>query len=176
MERARIGSVVLVLALLGCAEGTTLAVDLKTDFIPTVDFIGTRVTVVDTELPPVAEFAFGGDILEGHRVAELLDVPLGNHLVSVELLDDRGLVVHDQQLSVQLDGPTAVTMLVTRSCQGIFCEDGLTCVGGACVDPSCSEEGADCEGACTEASECEGDTGECMGFACISNFCFVSHP
>lgn len=165
----------IVLATLGCTgQGVDLAVDMRTDLIPSIDFVGTTVRLVDAPAGEQMRFAFGTDIVEGFRVAEFSGLDPGTHDVEVDIVAPSGVVVMTRRLRVDLSVSSVVTVLATRDCLDVVCTDGLTCIGGRCMSSSCYAENLDaCEASCADASECEGDTGECGAAVCSSGQCFV---
>ncbi len=174
------------LALAGCAlivgcepAPLTLVVDLRTDFVPGLEFA--RVTVGRADERDAETIARRGDLtfLDGVRVAEMHGLARGTHRVRVSLLAEDGRLVADRPVLVDLSASTAVTVVVTRDCFGVVCpppdEPELqSCFGGVCADPRClyGEEGC--------PVECELDA-DCMNLAacsrarCELGLCFYEH-
>jgi hypothetical protein len=175
MDVRRAGWVVLFL-LAGCTSGNELAVDVRTDLVPGVEFDGVRVTVEGQA--PVERLARSGeDYGAPRRVAELTGLAPGRHVFQVELVQD-GRPVLQRRVSVRLEGNLIVVVVLSRDCRGVMCpRDGddpteTECLGGRCVDPSCSEvDPALCGDAeCTGASDCA-PSAACVMPACVEGAC-----
>ncbi|MEZ4337536.1 MAG: hypothetical protein R3B82_13030 [Sandaracinaceae bacterium] len=159
------------LLLTGCATETLLVVDVRTDFVPGVEF-----TLVQTEVaggPTVRTPAdANADYVASQRAAEVTGLAEGMQRVTVSLFDD-GRLVTTRDVLVEVRGSVAVTVLLSRDCGGVVCsEPDSTCVGGVCADPRCSEEASEfCPDAeCAVDGDCtSGDA--CFAPACYGGFC-----
>lgn len=143
----------------GCASGDgLLLVDLRTDLVPGVDFDRVEVVagVVSTgrSLTPDAATE---DWTRGVRVGELPLVE-GRHEVEVRLAS-RGDSVLSRLLSVEIEGRTGVTLLLSRECRDVICGADETCLAGQCVDPACV---SGTESICGFVPECRADA-DCGG-------------
>ncbi len=163
--------------LAACApEPLTLAVDLRTDFVPGMEFTA---VVTELEAVEVGEVpAERGDraFLDGIRVAELRAVPSGTHHVRVSVRDANGGSLAERPVIVDLDTSTAVTVVMTRDCFGVVCpppEDPelVSCFGGTCADPRCLYGEAGCPVECEVASDCAALTA-CTRARCEVGVCF----
>lgn len=122
--------------------------------MPGLEFDGVFVTLEDTRLDHVITTQ---DYFGGVEVARFDG--LRNELVQVEVsLTQDGEVVVSRLVRVEIDGTTGVTVLVTRDCRSVTCDDAVatTCLGGQCVDPRCVEETPELcrDDACSDASDC----------------------
>lgn len=167
------------LAIPACGEEPgLLLVDLKSDLLP-----GAEVTSVDLELrvagvtgTPVTvdtDVEAGADLLAGVRLAELA-ADTGTYELIVSLRDASAEVLLERRVVVEVRGSTGVTVLATRSCQGVVCDDATTCVAGQCVDPRCTPEAPE---TCLPeqcASDVDCATNECVTATCGQGACFAS--
>lgn len=163
-----------------CDPGTaTLIVDLKTDWVGGVEVAMAEVVIDDGEHTDQRPLRLEDDLAGGLRVAELHDLPHGNHRVSLTLRAPNGAVVATRRALVSLRGPLAITLLVTRNCAGVTCDDPgrPECVDATCVPPECVEEDpAACEGStCETAADCSDGAVMCVEPTCSGGFC-ISAP
>jgi hypothetical protein len=102
-------------------------------------------------------------------VADFADIDRGLHLVEVRLLDSAGRTVAARRLRAQVEGRTAVQVLVGRDCLTVSCGAGETCARGTCVSEECNEELS--PDACSSV-ECMADT-DCdpLPVACATPTC-----
>jgi hypothetical protein len=174
----------------GCEQGSgSLAVDLRTDLVPGVEFIAAR-----TEILPPGQLGPGavGDpsvstpattidrYALGVRIAELSGLPLGTRGVRVRLVDASGATVVERVTLVPIEARSIVTIVITRDCRGVSCPrpadpaGATTCLGGRCVSPECRDTGDPFScGAyeCTSSAECIGDA--CADWECTAEgYCF----
>lgn len=160
-----------------------MAVDLRTDLLPDREFDAVQTELLTPghgEAPPIEVAASAeDDFLTGLRVAELPELPLGDHLLEVRLLlgDE---VVSTRPLRVVLRDSVAVTVLVTRECAGVACPapDGdpsaTACLAGRCVDAGCTPQTPELcpEPACREAADCAA-AASCATATCEEGACLV---
>lgn len=169
--------ILLFLALWGCdSGGATLVLDLRTDWVAGREFNRVRIDVLDSNgdrIDGAQRNALASDrFLDGERIAEI-DLGHGQDEVLVEttLMGSDGLSVI-QRTRVQTSAAVqAVTVLITRSCESIRCEQpGMTaCIGGTCVPESCgSEEGA---ASCPVTDRCIADANCVASPACVLPRC-----
>src|SRR5688572_2348076 len=143
------GAIIAVaLCCTGCeTAGSTLVVEVKTDWVAGVEF--TRVTTAVDEGPPRApgashEARFGDDYIGGVRVAELA-VGAGNGLeqrtLLTQLWDREGRLVAARQTRVMLDEGMVVVKVVIARVESPRCANDSECTSGAsCAEPVCVEE------------------------------------
>lgn len=174
--------------LAACSATPRLTVDVKTDYLPTTDFVR-----VQTELSPTA-FAGAGTTgtvrtdavhagaryLDGVRVAELEGV-VGDTWIRVSLQRADGAVVAQRTVSLHTAGNYALTVPLSRSCGGITCPPAggdpaqSTCSGGQCVDPRCTADNPSYCGhpQCRVPADC-GVHGDCGESACVDGVCLTA--
>lgn len=169
-----------VLALPACSAGNTraLSVDLRTDYVPGLEFVAVRVdALVDrpdggsTTAATQDHAALETDaFVTGLRVADL-SLPIGDYHVRARLLAASGAVVAERVSQVHFAGNLAITLVVTRSCRTVVCAAGQACSGGVCVDPMCLAGG--CTPQCTSDTSCR-PVATCATGRCVSGTCFSS--
>lgn len=175
-----------MLMVAGCASEGELVVDLVTDLRPGVEIVS---AVAEVYAGPQRGEVIGAtaprpmtadlDLVGGTRVGQLSGVPFGAHLVRVSLQDAAGEEVAEGLVVVSLDAPArAVTVRVTRDCLDVSCPgDGsptaVACLGGACVEPTCSPETPETcpEPECAADADCPSD--RCVVGRCEMGVCFA---
>jgi hypothetical protein len=159
---------ILLLASCGGEEQVELLVELRTDYAPGAEFTGVRTELADTGRSADFVATREDDFFAGVRVAELGGVSPGQRLVRVSLLGADGALA-TRDVRVDHERSFALTVVMTRDCEGVSCGDGETCVGGRCADVSCSEENP----AACPAAECSG-AGDCpMAAGCATSRCIT---
>lgn len=176
-------------SLAGCGSDTVeLAVDLKTDLRPGVEFASVKTELSSTPFDGAAttnirqamrDGAAATDFVRGARVAEYADVAKGSAYVRVTLLDARAGVVIARTTHVTLSDDYALTVLVTRDCASVECPVPggdpalVACVGARCVLPDCTPDTpAQCgDRECTEDLDCASAVG-CVRSRCVDGECF----
>lgn len=180
VEVVRRGVVALVLLAMsaGCDSPPMLVLDVRTDFVPGVEFHGAQM-VVDGMAPEYSAIeGVPAEFLAGAHVGEFTDLELGPHEIRVRLIRGTSIVA-ERLIVVDLSEPMVVTAVFTRSCAGASCPDGgdpaaTECVGGRCVAPACTPEtpSACPPAACATAAECAGvqpcSEAICAGGVCLS--------
>ncbi|MAQ16104.1 MAG: hypothetical protein CMN30_15105 [Sandaracinus sp.] len=171
-----------------CADPASfdVRVDVRTDYRPGRDFVGTKTTIVpmagDAGTDVEAEERLGteGDFLAGERIANFSGLGPGIHLVSVSLIGSGGEVVSSRRVSADVRGSSTVTVVITQSCRDQVCpaegdDDSLTeCAGGRCVDPRCSPEAPElCGDRCESDGECPAASA-CTRGVCTDGTCLVA--
>jgi hypothetical protein len=158
-------------------EPVELSVDLRTDYVPGMEFAEVRV-----DLPADGQFAEhtveGGSYVEGRRVAELVSEPRDRRIVRLSLLEGDGSVLASREVIVDHGEDLAITVTISRDCAAVSCESPgsavASCLGGRCVDPTClTGEEPECEepqcladGDCASAVDCA--EGICRGGTCLA--------
>lgn len=155
-----------------------MLIDLKSDLVPGVELVDVRVTLLDTdtdiELEPIA-VARDANVAEGVRIARVegLD-PSPARRIRVVAHDVLGEEVTRQTIVVVNRDDAATTVMITRDCRGVTCEDANTrCLGSRCVDETCltgAEESCP-EPACSTAADCGGGFAECASSQCVDGVC-----
>jgi hypothetical protein len=167
--------------LLACGEpGSVVVVDVLTDYRAGLDFESIEVVAqgLDDE-PRVARRAVTLSAVDGQleelRAAELEGIARGSLRLDVRLRRADGEVLVTRGLIATVDGPLAVTVLLTRSCRDRTCgSDELACLASQCVDPRCETLGAG-EGCgvadCAADADCASAgcaVGRCVAGACVT--------
>ncbi len=153
-----LGTTCIVLGALsagGCSSNPGMVVDLRTDFVPGVEFHEVRTRVSRGGLPATEAGWTNTELLEhlginyidGEHVADYSKIGKGLFAVRVELLDGAGRPVAQGRELVEVKTATqAVTVVITRDCRGVQCPgagdspSSVACLGGRCVDPQCTPE------------------------------------
>jgi len=168
----------LLLALaIGCQGGSfTVAVELKTDLAPGIEFTEVEISLGSFITPPhLAESS--ADYIAGVRLADIGDVTAGTHLLTAVVKNGTEVVIV-RRVRVDVDGNQGVTVIVTRDCRGVTCPtaadpSATACLSGRCVDEGCSPENPDaCPApACTADVDCVATAacaiGHCESGACL---------
>ena len=174
----RLGALLYVVAI-ACSppDEALLLVTVKTDLVPGREFTavhteldrGGAVRTLDLPATPMDDF------IEGHRVAEIGGLEPGPAAVRVELRDADGRVVLARNASLEVDGTTGLTLVFSRTCQGVVCPapdgdpDATECVGARCVTPECTD--ASClPSPCSSDGECA-DRASCTRALCVEGVC-----
>jgi len=171
------------LLLCGCTERSLLVVELLSDLVPGEEVVRADLQVTSADGGPVhrAETALTGGStgrapIDGLRLAEIADLPVGAYRLHVDLIGPDGAVVLERDVAVRLSsGSLAVTVVMTRDCVGVTCDDtspsASTCVAGRCASPECTPETPEfCEPECS-ASSCPAPPGGCAVAMCVEGAC-----
>jgi hypothetical protein len=174
-------SLLLILIVSACGDdGPELLVDVRTDYVAGEEFVAVR-TTLDSGRELSTPALFGQDFLGGVRVADYDGVFGERVLLTTTLVTVRGEEVVARGTRVTLSGQsTGVTVLISRSCEGVLCpgpgDDPAfeACFGGRCVEPACSAENASACGdpECTSDGECTSPVGCAIG-RCVAGSCLV---
>lgn len=175
-------------ACMSCAdEEAELSIDLRTDYVPNLEFTDVRIRLRQAgELRDDWHRVGDGDYVRGQRISRFRSVARGPVELDVELYGPDGATLLRRPASVFFAGATTVTLVLTRSCEGVSCAEGLACSGSRCVDAECTPEtpercGDGCEltpctpmNACA-ASQCTSE-GACLyearpGFCDSTEYC-----
>lgn len=158
-------------------SGSELYVELQTDFVQGEEIVGAATILQTGDRPRRLERLFrrDEDLTAGVRLAEFDSLESGSHTLEIELLGPDGDVVVRRPVRVEVSASTVATVLFTRSCRGVTCEDeqASACLGGACVPAECTRERADACGevGCASDAECVTDSpcaaGVCHDGACL---------
>lgn len=197
MRAVVVGCVVSLCVALGLCPGCAcsapnVSVDLRTDLVPTGQFVRVETTLrstsvgdafaLDAGATPLRQTAHnvgsGDDYIAGVRIAELGALARGAYRLQVSLLDAHASVVASRRVDVSVQGDTAITVVVTRNCIGVTCppstDPALTeCVDDRCVDPRCSASTPQFCGTptCTHDSDCHASG--CGRASCAGGVCLV---
>ncbi len=174
----RLAAAILLAALASCGGGDSqsLVVNLRTDFVPRVEFSEARVFIVhpDGREEVQSHTAANGDYARGRRVGLFENLSSGEFRARVELYAPDGRRVGQRSLAFSLNQFTNATVVITRSCAGIVCPNGddpsaTECSGGRCVPPECSPENPSACG----MGDCS-ESGDCVAASpCVEGICTV---
>ncbi|MBN8614188.1 MAG: fibronectin type III domain-containing protein [Deltaproteobacteria bacterium] len=166
----------LATLVLGCPSETPegLIVHVQTDLVP-----GLEIDRVSTEIDGdiVASSSLGpyDSLSRPTQVANAQGLPHGLRRVRVTLhYGPSTVAVRDVQ--VEFRGSLLVNVVVSRSCSGVVCDEGQTCVAGQCAEPSCAtgfatDPSIECPPAqCVMNDDCGGPTG-CVVPTCALGVC-----
>ncbi|MEM9863957.1 MAG: hypothetical protein AAF938_20325, partial [Myxococcota bacterium] len=165
--------------LMACGtDPVQLDVDLRTDFVPEVEFTGVQ-TALEREGAIVGEATREADAaanyVVGARVASFEDLRTGEYTISVRLLSRDATPVATRRISLRVGGNAASVILATRDCAGAVCpstgdpDDATECFAGQCVTTGCSLANPEECG----PSECALDADCAFAAACVSGACFA---
>ncbi len=180
----------LLLTLSCGTDAPSLQVDLRTDFVPGVEFAAIRtelsrfprsVGAQDLIDRVTIEVGVEDDLRDGARVADLAGRS-GTHWVYVELLTEDGEVLAQRPVSVELEGDLGILVILTRDCEGVECPNpggdpgSIACLAGECVDPRCRPGAIEfCGGTvgCGADRDCA-SFAECAEARCLDGVCFAA--
>lgn len=173
---ARPALLLFLLLSVACADdGSTVIVNLRTDYVPNVEFEQVRIFLAAAGVEGEDVLMHGArdtDYVLGQRIASFENVTPGEYRVRAELLAQNGRVVGQRSLAFTLSQSTSATVVITRNCTGVVCPGGTDpsateCSGGRCVQPECSPETplACGEAGCVESANCTGSA------ACAEGLC-----
>lgn len=163
---------VLLLFLSGCpGSARTLAIDLRTDYVPGVE-ASEAIIAVDGDEERTAALAIGDDLIDGVRVAEL-ELDSAQARVTVTLRQN-GRDVGERELIVELDENRVVTAVITRDCEGVSCPEA--CLNGQCVELGCTPETPErcpSSSVCSADDECAMPAVSCVASRCLAGACLA---
>jgi len=171
-------AILLPLLLGSCtSDRVELLVDLRTDLIP-----GREFTVVETTLEREGGDAVedgerglvsGEDTVAGVRIAEFSDLKPGRYRAVVRLRYESDVVI-ERPVDLELRESFAVTVLITRDCRNIACDDPgrEACLQGQCVAAGCAPESSDLcpDATCIADSDCP-ELASCAARSCADGAC-----
>lgn len=165
--------------LVGCADGLSLSVDVRTDFVPGPEFSAIRVTLVGEDNTNTVGAA--GDYLSGQRAIDLEGLEENTaRLVNVELLDSSGTVVAERSALLDHRVDRGITLALSRDCAGVMCPGAAAaaataCFGGRCTEPDCIDgtEPSCPEPECTVDTDCPA-LNACSTRRCIDTLCLYA--
>jgi hypothetical protein len=174
----------LVSVLVGCeSETLDIFVDLRTDWVPVVEFarVETELTLASREGEArVSSFDVepGADFIDGERIAELRDIPPGDHPLSVRLFTEERTILASQRLVLSVRRSFGTVVLITRACGLVDCPGPADpphftqCLDGVCVDERCTDSTPEyCPPPrCRDDTECVPEL-ECAVGICVRGVC-----
>lgn len=152
------------------ADADAAVVELRTDLVGGREFVGIRIEA-------------RSEAMEVHRVEvtvlERLDddyrvmvpLPPGAAELSASLMAPDGSTLIAGDVLADVRGATEVTMIFTRDCLGVVCDEGSTCIQGLCRAACGPDE--TCEGLCVADADCESPL-ECHAGSCREGRCFYA--
>lgn len=155
-----------------------MRVDLKTDYVPFVEFDAVRVQVDDGDVAVRFDHVVerSEDYLRGQRIDETT-TQAGQHALTLTLFRG-GIPVATRRVSAIVQAPiTVVTIVLTRNCQGVMCPNDNpaleSCLGGRCVDPRCTPQTPEFCPAdqCMSDAECAQPDVPCVEARCDEGVC-----
>lgn len=168
---------------MGCSAAgkSELTVDLRSDYLPAVDIDRVEVFLElgeGLERREEAVLTNADDLLGGFRVAEYDALRPGRYALRLSA-HAAGTTLATRRVSVDLQESLAITVVVSRSCEGVACPQSddpaiaTECIGGTCEPPECLPEApTSCLGACETDLDCPG-LGRCGTGLCIDTACYV---
>ena len=155
--------------------------DLRSDYRPSVDVDRVEVFLElgeGLERREEASLTNSDDLLGGHRVAEYDELAPGRYSLRLVVYRE-GTALVTRRVSVDLQDSLAITVVVSRSCEGVSCPQSgdpalaTECIGGTCEPPECLPESpTSCLGSCRVDLDCPG-LGRCGTGVCIETACYV---
>ena len=121
-------------SLSGCAERGTLIGEIETDLVAYVDFDAIWLQLDDAAPSSVSIPRAGSPLDHGARLERGLEP--GRHRVRV-WVSREGAEVVSRSAVLEVEGVTAVRFLLQRSCAGVVCDAGATCLNGTCALEGC---------------------------------------
>ncbi|MBO6938115.1 MAG: hypothetical protein JJ863_24315 [Deltaproteobacteria bacterium] len=161
-----------------CSESGLVRVNVRTDYLPDVEFDEVSLSVDDTDFVELVAVDGTQDFVAGVRIAEI-PVQGDEAFVRGRLTLD-GAVLAQRVVQVRVSSTNAVTLVFTRDCSGVSCpspsgsSEATQCEDGQCVAPDCSPETPEaCEGErCTANADCAAPIGACAEARCVDGACF----
>ncbi|MEC7523275.1 MAG: hypothetical protein VYE22_25570 [Myxococcota bacterium] len=166
----------LLCLVAGCSGPLELAVDLRTDYVPGLEVDAARVSwerVGGQGIGADTVALEGRDLVAGARLVDVRDLEPGAIDVIVTLLRG-GVEIASRRTRLEVRDHTAVTVVLTRDCEGVACEGASSeCVDGRCVPPECQPDAPERCGpaSCAAADDCEAPAVSCLQARCVSRVC-----
>ena len=164
----------LVALVLGCSsESASVRVDVRTDLVAGVEFTHATVTVTGSEERSISVQRVGEDWLDAARMVRFGEVESGATQVTVRLQQFQNIVASRSVLA-SVEGPTAVSVLLTRSCVGVECDEDESCLDAQCMPQGCisgEEEVCGSINRCESAADCEMRASVCAEPTCRDGNC-----
>lgn len=163
--------------------GVSLSVDLRTDYLPGREFVRVHTEVVpsggDQQAMEHAVAPTDGQFVDGSRVADFGDLPTGDLQVKVQVISPEGNAMVERLARVSVNADYALTLVITRNCEGITCPTPggdpalATCDKGQCVRAECTPSTPQycAPPECSFDADCKADVscvaGRCVGGTCL---------
>lgn len=160
----------MLLAACTPSSNLELAVDVLSDLQPGLEVDRFEVRMDDVS---VYDGLPTGPISDGARAVDL-EVEAGDHIIAGRAFFNNEMVA-ERRVLVQVREDQALTVVLTRNCRGVECDEaGTTCANAMCVDPQCSPETPEfCASAqCQVGTDCE-PAGVCGSVECRRGACLL---
>lgn len=168
---------------MGCDGDATVDVILATDLVGPVAPSAVRVELGSSPfLTRVVDASYSvtgaDDLFAGVTVASFPAVPQDNYFLTVALEDAAGTEQLSRTLRLVVDGNKAVEVTMSQhclatSCPGTAAPDLDTCVGGECVNQSCSSDFLSaCPKQCVTDEACQ-TAADCPDARCVEGVCLT---
>ena len=156
------------------SETASLTVDVRTDFVPGVEFTLTQVELSSGESETRLGL-MGENWLTGQRFGPFDGLTPGAVNVEATLINGSTIVARRSAV-VEVRDRVAATFVFTRDCASVACpRDGdsaaaTECLGGQCVDPACLDGTQDeCPAPCEADDACPMSV--CSASRCVDGVC-----
>lgn len=164
--------VMVAFAVLGCASGHTVAVQLQTDLLPGLEF---DEVLIDVPGRAQARASLRDDYGRPVEIASYRGIARGAHLSVDVALRREGVEVVSRRVERMIDGDTILAVVVTRNCVELACPpagapEATECRGGACISPDCEADGSCPSDECTRDAECTASVA-CVAPRCAEGVC-----
>jgi len=183
MRKKRLSWLLLAVLAGACTTDNVVLVELRTDYVAAIEVATVRTELVPAEggAQSASEVvAPGVDLVTSPaRVAELEGVPSGSARLRVMLFRGDDAMLAERVVTLDVDGATAVTVVVTRDCEEVACPGTAdptalsACLGGRCVDPRCTVETPEACGdaECASNADCPPPAASCAESVCLDGTC-----
>jgi hypothetical protein len=167
----------LLLAGCECGGGVDLVIDVRSNLIAGVEVDRAVVDVYPeggrTSIHFSAiDLAFGDPLETAVRLAEIPNVAPGAYQVVV-VLERLGAPVATRTIVAEVTTTTVLTVLITRDCAMVQCEEGTSCFAGVCVPNDCGATPRSCPtGMCATDAECT-SIHTCASARCLESTCQI---
>ena len=173
--------VALILASTGCyqihgddvivpRDTVSLTIVVRTD-VPLREIDGIRVRVPDAGIDIEEPLrATAEELIAGVEVAHVEGLtPRSSRRIRLALMLGDSVFVERELFLDHLEDQT-ITFLLASSCAGVTCEDarGPECLGGMCVDPTCTPDSE-----CCEDDDCVQPDDPACASVCVTGGCSV---
>lgn len=164
----------LPLALFSACSGARdegIIVNLQTDYVPTLEFDQIRVEVDGSTRRELA-VSTHDSFARPRFVTTYTSAPRGQRMITLTLMRATREIAR-RTLEIPFGGNYLATVVITRSCAGIPCAVGESCLGARCVpdacvtgtEPACPTPLCTADAMCVSTTSCA--QGECVGGACL---------
>ncbi len=163
----------------GCEPERVLAVGLQTDYVAGLEFDAVDVEI-DASPAGHRRVGVADSFARPRTVVERSDVAEGLRHVRLTLRHGSTIVARRTR-DLRFDGRHLVTIVITRSCEGITCPgagDSIAateCLGGRCEAPDCGLDGAPAcaEPECDASRPCAASGVACVEATCVEGVCLA---